>query len=92
MPLQFIKSDALPEWEADCEQWRGKTLTGTYAHWCADWDGLPIDETCMEWPCACAESLQKSRHHSMSILRYHFLQVWYDILHVLGFPEKLVPK
>lgn len=29
----------------DCMQWRGRILTGRYAHWCYDWDGLPVDET-----------------------------------------------
>lgn len=43
------------EWEADCKRWRGKVLTGFYAHWCCEWDGLPIDETCIEWPCCSFE-------------------------------------
>lgn len=33
--------------------WRGRILRGDYAHWCPEWDGLPIDETCSEWPCEC---------------------------------------
>lgn len=38
-----------------CLQYRGVVLTGKYAHWCHDWDGLPMDETCvMEWPCGCS--------------------------------------
>jgi len=36
------------EWVADCLKWRGVVLTGSKAHWCNDWDGLPIDETCAE--------------------------------------------
>lgn len=43
-----------PEWIADCKQWRGKTLTGRFAHWCYEWDGLPVDETTPEWPCGCS--------------------------------------
>jgi len=39
----------------DCLQWRGRVLDGTYRHWCAEWDDLPMDETCPEWPCDCAE-------------------------------------
>jgi hypothetical protein len=39
------------EWVNDCERWRGRVLTGKYAHWCHDWDGLPVDETCPEWSC-----------------------------------------
>jgi len=47
-----------PEWIADCKHWRGRVLTGKYAHWCFDWDGLPIDETTQEWPCICAAELE----------------------------------
>lgn len=47
------------EWQADCIKWRGRILTGKYAHWCFDWDGLPIDETCKEWPCGCLEMDKK---------------------------------
>lgn len=50
-----------PEWYQDCMHWRGRVLTGKYAHWCNDWDGLPIDETCEEWPCVCEEHLRQSR-------------------------------
>lgn len=39
--------------EEECIHWRGKILTGKFAHFCYEWDGLPIDETCMEWPCGC---------------------------------------
>ena len=49
-----------PEWEADCLRWRGKVLTGRCGHWCPDWDDLPIDETSLEWPCACAKELLES--------------------------------
>lgn len=47
------------DWIDDCMKWRGEVLTGKYAHWCWDWDGLPIDETTQEWPCACKEALEK---------------------------------
>lgn len=40
-------------WRADCEQWRGRVLAGEFGHWCAEYDGLPVDETCPEWPCDC---------------------------------------
>ena len=39
------------DWIEDCLQYRGKVLTGLYGHFCFEWDGLPIDETCVEWPC-----------------------------------------
>lgn len=43
----------MTEWEADCLEYRDRILTGVEAHWCAEWDDLPIDETCPEWPCGC---------------------------------------
>ncbi len=44
----------MTQFEADCLHWHGKLLTGKRAHWCHDWDGLPIDETCEEWDaCTC---------------------------------------
>jgi hypothetical protein len=49
----MIEIDA-PDWVADCMHWRHRVLTGEFRHWCQDWDGLPIDETTPEWPCACA--------------------------------------
>jgi len=45
--------------EGDCMRYRRRILTGKYAHTCWDWDGLPIDETCEEWPCACQAELEK---------------------------------
>lgn len=41
------------DWTVDCLIWRHRILTGKFSHWCADWDDLPIDETCPEWPCGC---------------------------------------
>jgi hypothetical protein len=38
-------------WEADCERWRGRVLTGEFAHWCYEWDSLPVDETTEEFAC-----------------------------------------
>ncbi len=48
-------------WERDCMHWRGRVLTGRYSHWCPDWDELPVDETCPEWPCDCASELRWER-------------------------------
>ena len=45
------------DWERDSVHWRGRVLRGRYAHWCPDWDELPIDESCGEWPCGCASRL-----------------------------------
>jgi hypothetical protein len=44
----------LTDWEVDCLRWHGRVLTGNDKHWCADWDYLPIDDTCIEYQ-ACAE-------------------------------------
>lgn len=42
------------EFERDSKKWHGRILRGQYAHWCDDWDDLPIDETCMEFTaCTC---------------------------------------
>ena len=40
-----------PEWVKACMHWYGYVLTGKYAHWCNDWDDLPIDDTCEEIAC-----------------------------------------
>ena len=47
-------SSPLTEWEAECLHWWGRILIGKYAHWCYDFDGLPVDETTEEWAfCHC---------------------------------------
>lgn len=38
----------MTDWEKDCSKFYGKFLNGEYAHWCPDYDGLPIDETCID--------------------------------------------
>ncbi len=37
------------EWQEDCMITYGEVLTGEHCHWCNEWDGLPIDETCSEY-------------------------------------------
>lgn len=32
--------------EDDCIKERGRPLTGRFAHYCYDWDGMTVDETC----------------------------------------------
>lgn len=39
------------EWIEECMKYYGRVLTGGKAHFCYDWDGLPIDETCGEYQC-----------------------------------------
>ena len=42
------------EWIEDCKHHHGKVLTGKYAHWCPEFDYLPIDETVTEFEyCLC---------------------------------------
>jgi len=38
-------------WEFDCAKWRGKVLNGPDAHYCFDWDELPVDATTPEYDC-----------------------------------------
>lgn len=37
------------EWIAGSKQERGHVLRGDYGHWCAEWDGLTVDESCDEF-------------------------------------------
>ena len=44
-------------WDYDSYKFHGRILTGQYAHYCYDWDGLPLDETCREFEtCSCFSS------------------------------------
>lgn len=53
MHLQDLDRTAR-DWDNDCLLFWGKVLTGGDAHWCHDWDGLPIDNTCKEYEfCHC---------------------------------------
>ena len=54
-------SDPNPDFIEDCMRWRGRVLRGNYIHWCPEWDELPIDETCLEWPCGCGFKEWKDR-------------------------------
>lgn len=42
------------EFNEDCMHFHGKILTGEFKHFCMEFDGLPIDETCFEFKyCLC---------------------------------------
>jgi hypothetical protein len=43
----------MSDWKSECIKWRGHILTGEHGHYCLEWDQLPVDETCPEWPCGC---------------------------------------
>ena len=53
MVFQDLFHASSESWVRDSYRWRGAWLHGRHGHWCDDWDGLPIDETSMEWPCPC---------------------------------------
>ncbi len=57
-----IPPDNVAEFETDCMKWRGRVLTGKFRHWCFDWDGLVVDETCGEEfdCCTCFTPEQKA--------------------------------
>ena len=46
-----IKNEHWWEWCVDSLRWRGKVLHGEFAHWCFEWDSLPVDETTREFVC-----------------------------------------
>ena len=48
-----IKAECIDEWNTDCMKWWKRRLTGEKSHWCNDWDGLPIDETCKDEIACC---------------------------------------
>jgi len=55
-----------PDWIEDCQRWRGRVLDGEFAHWCHDWDGLPVDETTPEFECcSCQWPLGKILWYSL---------------------------
>lgn len=37
----------------DMLKWRGRKWLGPDAHWCNDWDGLPVDALTPEYDCCC---------------------------------------
>lgn len=42
------------DWIEDCLRYHGRVLNGGKAHWCPDWDYLPIDDSCRELKaCTC---------------------------------------
>jgi len=51
------------EFEKKCYRWHGRKLEGNYAHYCPDWDFLPIDNTCVEFQsCTCTKRPEKEAH------------------------------
>lgn len=52
----LLTDDVWSEWRYDSMKWRGVVLTGHHIHYCQEYDGLPVDETCPEWPCGCCQN------------------------------------
>ena len=46
-------------WEFECAKWRGRVLRGPDAHYCCDWDFLPVDATTPEYSCCVCFSKTK---------------------------------
>lgn len=53
------KKEPSEDWKEDCLRYHGKVLTGSNAHWCPDWDYLPIDDTCKEIECCTCGSFKE---------------------------------
>jgi hypothetical protein len=50
------------EWAEHCQEWYGRILSGEFAHYCADWDDMPLDENVTEFACCtCYSGNQKAR-------------------------------
>lgn len=41
------------DWNSECIKYHGRVLKGKKRHYCYDWDGMPIDETCKEFDVCC---------------------------------------
>ena len=55
----------MTEFEKECIRWYGRKLTGNYAHYCPDWDYLPIDDTVWSFNLALARSHQWMKMNPM---------------------------
>jgi hypothetical protein len=38
-------------WKGEMQKWRGRSWRGPDAHWCYDWDELPVDAFTPEYDC-----------------------------------------
>lgn len=58
----MIPKQKMKQWKKDCLHWRHEVLTGIYSHWCLDWDGLPVDETCEQFiSCGCIPESEETK-------------------------------
>lgn len=42
---------SVTEWKQEMLKWRGRSWVAPDAHWCADWDELPVDACTAEYVC-----------------------------------------
>lgn len=49
----MLPAQSESEFEKESKRTHGRILTGEKRHWCADWDFMPIDETCSEFDACC---------------------------------------
>lgn len=50
-----VDQNQTTRWVDACDKSRGRTLAGIHAHYCIEYNDVPVDETCPEWPCTCFE-------------------------------------
>ena len=61
--IEYKKRD----WETECNRYHGKVLTGKRKHYCYEWDGMPIDETCEEFKvCCCFPNSEQNPERSVA--------------------------
>lgn len=58
---ESIDAKLSQDWIDDCMRWYGKVLTGKKAHWCPDWDDLPIDADSSEFECCTCEFIEEPK-------------------------------
>ena len=59
-------------WAEDCLRYRGHVIKGPDAHWCHDWDGLPVTALTPEYgACTCDGKTLWGR-----IVHYFFMWWW----------------
>ena len=68
------------EWADSCLEWHGVILVGKYAHWCLDWDELPIDESCAEFMhCNCFVNEEEVDKLKKEIREKYFSEMGVDV-------------
>jgi len=69
---EMVLADIFPrestDWAVDSFRWRGAMLNGLFTHWCYEYDELPVDETCLEFPCGCERDLADELKNKFGVL------------------------